>query len=119
MYALTVSTKATTCRMCGNRQPPGIIRWCFSGHQGALCDACLIEKAPELGAVLIILHLAREVGAADMADDAAGERERLIYLHTACLVYEKKATWPRRGDVLEELQEMVERMEKLHGTVDA
>jgi hypothetical protein len=116
-YGLIVSPTTTTCQQCGKNQEPGIIGLHLSKPPEPLCNTCFIDKEPRLGAILLLRPLARKIASVREPGGAA-EMERDLYLQTYHRVCELVAQQTSSASVLEELQEVVERMEKLHGKLD-
>ena len=105
-FSVLLREHPTECGSCGQPTEPGLIGWYEGKANGPLCLSCLLENAPDLGAVVAVVQLIREVGA-NLRDGSVDSETAERLLGRFAFHYERFAAprWPRHPlDFLEILR---------------
>ena len=105
-FSVLLQDQPSDCGSCGESTEPGLIGWYQGKADGPLCLSCLLENAPDLGAIVAAVQLVREVGAT-LQDGSIDAETAEQLLGRFAFHYERFAAprWPRHPlDFLEVLK---------------
>ncbi len=103
------------CVVCGRQVGFGPVGYKADDPPGPVCDSCMLELNGDLGMMLVMVGVNRELASQVMPDDDLKEAEqRRVALMTFSIVYDEAARWPRRRKaVMTFLKGLVARMKRI------
>ncbi len=113
-----VPSPAGPCLECVEPVGSGVVGWIGEPEPGPLCDHCLAQASPELGAILGLVTFLREITAADLEDDPEAHTGLMESLLLMTQVYARSCAgaWPSRPKGMREARDTgLERMRQRHG----
>ncbi len=92
------------CALCSGEVGSGPVGWHKGNPIGAVCDRCLADYEPRLGAMLLAINVVRQLAAAPAAGkEDAGRAARALtaFAHA----YHRAQDWPARSADIVDLLE--------------
>ena len=90
------------CALCSGEVGSGPVGWHKGNPIGAVCDRCLTDHEPRLGAVLLTLNVVRKLAltpAAGRAEAARAAHALMSYAYA----YHRAQAWPSRIEGIADL----------------
>lgn len=97
---------AGPCVQCGEVVSWGLVGFTLGDPDGRVCDGCLLALNKDLGMLLIMAHVVRELATQAVGIEDPWQADQLmVTLMMFAKIYDQGASWPRRPIAAKEFVE--------------